>query len=664
MPEPEDVTGSLRRHGDWLDRSLVTVDPAELRRRADGAGAPTTSTDDGPVPLTTGDPPRRSRLPFLAVAAALLAVVGVVGALLIAARGDERGEQVELLLQPTSESWTAVPEQTFPDPAMIVDAQVVWTGTEVVVLGGLSATGVPEDVQGKGVTALGASYAYDPAAGSWRTISAPPVELPGSDVEVAWTGSELVVVGPAPYWSGPTTAARGAAYDPATDIWRPIAEAPPGRGIGGTAAWDGSRMLFWALSVGVTAYDPATDTWTPITTEPIGTPGSPSFNSATASAVWTGTELVVADGGSPGIAAFDPATATWRTLPDRPEVSIGAQPIVWTGRVIGSGDRRGPAWMEPGEAAWHQPSGPTPEHAGSVPAAQVWVGDRFISWAGAVYGGPSSPRAPASDEAIALDLTTGTWSDAPAPPAVDPPYGDAVLAGDRIFTFSIDNDFQHVAGHGTIRAALSSPGFGVGTLGPPITPPTTDPASADFCAAMLGYLETYQREVAVARPSSDDIARAQELQNQADAVGHEIAATEAQIEADPDHAEAHRQKAIALRDRQMELELEADDIKVGSRVELAERAVADFERLTQQSPPEVRGAMELLLAQGQRMLAEGPSQPVRPTAEEAEANNAIDDWLKAHCGFTMSNPNPVASSPGSTPDTAPAGTMVVGAPGP
>ena len=652
MSEPDDLAGELRRHGDWMDASLRPVDPAELRRRAEGGAS-------APAPLDAIEPPRRSRLPLLAVAAAVLVVLGIVGALLIGTREDDGGQQVDTVVAPVTGSWNAVPDHPFPDPAIVTDVVPAWTGSEVLLVGALSATGVPDDVQGKGMAPLGTIPAFNPAAGSWRTIAAPPIELPGSDLEVAWTGSELLVMGPPPLASGPETAARGAAYDPATDTWRTIAPAPPGRGVGGTGAWAANRMLLWTLGVGVTAYDPAADAWTVLSTEPIGTAGSPMFNSGAGSAVWTGTELVVADGGSSGIAAFEPTSATWRLLPDRPAGSYGVQPLVWTGRVIGSGDRRGPAWMAPGETAWHQPSEPTPEDAGSVPAAQVWVGDRFLSWSGATYGGPSNPRTPAADTAIALDLTTGSWSDAPAPPVVEPPYGDAVLAGDRIFTFSVDNDYQHLVGHGTIRAALSSPGFGIAPLGPARTAPTTDPESADFCASFHSLL-VVDAESSPARPSTEDLERAGELDLQADAVLDQMSSIEAQIAADPDAAgvDLLREQALALRQRAIDLRLESTGIKSGMTPEALDRMVADYRQLTEQSPGEIRAAMEVLGVQLERILGGGPmGSGGRPTAEETAATNEIDDWLRSHCGFTMSNPTPV---PGSAPDTAPSATTVVG----
>ena len=63
--------------------------------------------------------------------------------------------------------------------------------------------------------------------------------------------------------------------------------------------------------------------------------------------------------------------------------------------------------------------------------------------------------------------------------------------------------------------------------------------------------------------------QAEELSNQADALGQEVEAIQAQVAANPGapDAEVLRQKASGLQDRQIELELEAEDAKLQSRIE-------------------------------------------------------------------------------------------------
>lgn len=85
-----------------------------------------------------------------------------------------------------------------------------------------------------------------------------------------WTGEELLVVGGDTGFVCPPGAdcvspdpdgfrADGAAYDPVTDTWRRIADAPRAF-VGGTAAWTGSTMVV-TTGRGALVYDPAADVW-------------------------------------------------------------------------------------------------------------------------------------------------------------------------------------------------------------------------------------------------------------------------------------------------------------------------------------------------------------------------------------------------------------------
>lgn len=62
--------------------------------------------------------------------------------------------------------------------------------------------------------------AFDPAENSWRTIAQAPIEL--TDATVVWTGREMIFFGAALHGGNfpETKTAIGAAYDPATDTWR------------------------------------------------------------------------------------------------------------------------------------------------------------------------------------------------------------------------------------------------------------------------------------------------------------------------------------------------------------------------------------------------------------------------------------------------------------
>lgn len=142
----------------------------------------------------------------------------------------------------------------------------------------------------------------------------------------------------------------GACVDP----WIPVGDdgAPVARGFH-VAAFAAGKMMIWGGSTTTNTsnnlddgglYDPATNTWTKITSV-----GAPSARQA-ATAVWTGTEVIVWGGRDGGVflndgAIFDPATNTWRSM-----TTGGAPPgrfrhtAVWSGSqmvVFGGQDGSG-----------------------------------------------------------------------------------------------------------------------------------------------------------------------------------------------------------------------------------------------------------------------------------------------------------------------------------
>lgn len=149
---------------------------------------------------------RRGPLVSAAVVAVLMA--GAVGF----AWEAMRPHHDELVVEVTA---TATP----PIPAT-QDATVVWTGEEFLVWGG--GTGGKAD---GGVRDQGA--AYDPATDTWRMLAPSPLQARERHTAV-WTGAEMVVWGGTPHHHGVGDLLDGARYDPGTDTWRPMADAPHG----------------------------------------------------------------------------------------------------------------------------------------------------------------------------------------------------------------------------------------------------------------------------------------------------------------------------------------------------------------------------------------------------------------------------------------------------
>ena len=221
------------------------------------------------------------------------------------------------------------PGATAPLPAAPIPAHngsaLVWTGTELIVWGGIA-----DDQPCCSNSQDGA--AFDPATGTWRQIAPPPDGVSGV---VLWTGTEMLV------WSDGTPDTVSAAYDPANDSWRLIANPPA---PGSVAFWIGDAAVLLrdpdvdndgyvdSLSSPSFAYDPATDAWRRLADGPWGLPVS-FVSGGSTSAVWTGTTIITMTETDPDdsilLNGYDPATDTWRVLERLDTVK---QPVVIPGR--------------------------------------------------------------------------------------------------------------------------------------------------------------------------------------------------------------------------------------------------------------------------------------------------------------------------------------------
>jgi hypothetical protein len=236
---------------------------------------------------------------------------------------------------PLTRRWQAFP----PTPlSKRIAPAAAWTGHEILVFGGRALGAYPAPVLTDGA-------ALDPASGTWRPMAPAPYGISnlGGTVTV-WTGHEVLV------WDqGTSPGEHLLAYDPGADKWRqlpPSGLSPRSQPI---VAWVGSRLMVWggqpqslvpnagldstALADGA-LLDPMTGTWTRMAT-PATRP--PLVFSATA---WTGSEVIFSGGydgtsASPyRAAAFDPASNTWRTLTPPPAVPEDMTIGVWTGREL------------------------------------------------------------------------------------------------------------------------------------------------------------------------------------------------------------------------------------------------------------------------------------------------------------------------------------------
>lgn len=211
----------------------------------------------------------------------------------------------------------------------------VWTGTEVIVWGGIHKPSDPEPDLSDGAI-------YIPAADTWRRIAPAPEGMSGP-ARAVWTGSEMIVRTD----HGSEGPVQLAAYDPISDTWEEIPADPLAAAEGYVMAWTGEEVVFLGGSsgdvmagAGGAAYNPSTQAWRPVPAPPYGTRRYPA-------AVWTGTELLVwggttscaTDGSSTCVdnpvdgAAYDPATDSWRIISatGAPQGPVESNTGTWTG---------------------------------------------------------------------------------------------------------------------------------------------------------------------------------------------------------------------------------------------------------------------------------------------------------------------------------------------
>ena len=139
---------------------------------------------------------------------------------------------------PATNVWRSLPAAPISGRS---DPALVWTGTEVLVWGGI--------VDAPGAVTDGALY--DPEAGTWRVVTAVPGlsnEVPSPPLSTAWTGGEFVV------W-GDSTGHRSAgfAFNPRTGFWRVTPDAPVRGRIANVAVWTGQDFIVWGGASSTTA---------------------------------------------------------------------------------------------------------------------------------------------------------------------------------------------------------------------------------------------------------------------------------------------------------------------------------------------------------------------------------------------------------------------------
>ncbi len=210
---------------------------------------------------------------------------------------------------PARDRWRPVSHHRAP--AAREDHTAVWTGTEMIVWGGWNGADDARDY------ALGGGR-YDPSTDTWRPMSAIGAPEPREDHAAIWTGTEMIVWGGVVREGVPSVRHQrgtGGRYTPATDTWSPLTLGDaPGAREDAVVVWTGDEMIVWGgqrdevpLESGA-RYLPALDTWCAL----------PSTDAPTArrdhAGVWTGGSLLLWGGRDPA-GAYLATGASYRPQP-------------------------------------------------------------------------------------------------------------------------------------------------------------------------------------------------------------------------------------------------------------------------------------------------------------------------------------------------------------
>ena len=224
------------------------------------------------------------------------------------------------------DGWTPAPGLPHFELSDRRDHTAVWTGTEMIIWGGESSTGIKTDTGGR----------YDPITDTWTPMTTTGAPSERRDHTAVWTGTEMIV------WGGWDTffINNGGRYNPDTDTWTTVSNTGAAVGcVNHSAVWTGSEMIVWGGTDSSYAkietggrYDPTTDSWTATTTT--GAPVARDKHHA----FWIGTEMIVWGGQDASHnetntgGRYDPATDSWTaTSTVGPPSARYGESAVWTG---------------------------------------------------------------------------------------------------------------------------------------------------------------------------------------------------------------------------------------------------------------------------------------------------------------------------------------------
>lgn len=137
------------------------------------------------------------------------------------------------IYDPANNTWTALPSSGAPSAR--TGHTAIWTGSKMLIFGGANA-----ETPGSASNLLSDGAAYDPAAGTWSAISAIGAPSARFAHGAVWTGSEMMILGGETL--GGQVENTAAAYNVASDTWRSLATSSTSSS-GQSQVWSGSEIL-------------------------------------------------------------------------------------------------------------------------------------------------------------------------------------------------------------------------------------------------------------------------------------------------------------------------------------------------------------------------------------------------------------------------------------
>jgi hypothetical protein len=316
---------------------------------------------------------------------------------------------------------------------------MAWSGTEVVVAGGLAhddTCPVRQPCVRRPPKYFDDAAAYSPSTDTWRVLTAAPEPfIAGSSAVVG----DVIYVRPDALGSAqPNTTGQVFAFDIGQDSWEVI----PGPDVDGRLVTAGNALVAVPFNdelgtLPLQLYDDMSGAWTNLPSDPIGP-------SASRTAAWSGDALYlfsiplpadrVFDPGDPTLAVsrFDPTTWTWARLAGPPP-GITAYPDGWTvdGSMAAQASVSCAAEREPCVASAVTLDLRT-EQWSEFPAAPTDLNLRRPGRGSVIGAAVASFWIP---DAPAVDLAQGRWIEIPRLPLKDVERPGSVAAGLDIAVF-------------------------------------------------------------------------------------------------------------------------------------------------------------------------------------------------------------------------------------